>query len=199
MLYTFIYGESERDRSRTWVSFVTKTSEPITLYLAAGKLPFSQKRTLKADMYHDIKKMLLCAGYSCNKPYQFTRGLHVITIVIIKKNVWGTFEETLLLIEELRKQAISSITVFSSPSHLPRINSIWNELAPEIFVNKVASNAEMSSTLQSMETKKDTMNQLFFFTYKYLGAQGITILSFLKNLVLNQLLDVQKERRSTNK
>jgi hypothetical protein len=188
-----VYGESERDRSRAWVRYVQQHADSdIVLFLAAGRLPFSwRKPMLRELMLQDITAMLLKAGYTQNGRI-FSRGDQTIVITLLKKNVWGTFEETLSLLLALWTLGETSIVLFSSSSHLPRIKTIWNTIAPNMMYSTVGTDEDMSDKLQSFESKKDAMNTYFFKAYERFGVRGVDILSFFKNLILNRILAVQE-------
>lgn len=216
MIDTFVYGESDRDRSQAWVAFATQVKEPVVLYLAAGRLPLCRQEKLNVQMYRSIKDMLYYAGYRLESQKHNRRvrrfcfinrnrlgGVpHVITIELLQKNVWGTFEETLTVIRMLRRKntqkklrrVVNTITVFSSQSHLPRIASIWQYIGKEFAVTYSASAVDMDNTLQNMESSKDRMNQAFFKVYDWFGVLGVDVVSFWKNLILNRILQVQTRK-----
>ena len=91
IIKTFIYGETDRDRCDAWLTFIKDRNEFVELYLAAGKLPFSRELPLKIKM----------RAYIQNKVRSLRLPLNIHTL---EGNAWGTFEETILLLEYLKKE-----------------------------------------------------------------------------------------------
>ncbi len=197
-LLTLIYGETrDRKRSASWVVFSTNKPNYIVLYLAAGKLPFSRILPLKELMLNDIRKMLAAKGYvesvKRDQVYTFNKGTHEIHIILLGGNAWGTIEETYLLIKHLLLDYRETIHVFSSRSHLPRIKRIWALFAPEWNVECISADEDMSDNLKSFESKKDTQTTVFYWVYRHFGETGFHIISYLKNLIVNRILNLQGE------
>lgn len=190
-----IYGEDNRDRCRRWMTEVHRfQGTDFLVFLAAGHLPFSSM-FLKKRMRDYIIAELKGCKYSAKTGYHYTvltRGTQTLEICLIEKNAWGTLEETLRVFHELQKRGLHEITVFSSQSHEKRVLETWRRLAPEITVTFIASDDDMNETLVSHEEIKSRQTEAFYFIYKHFGETALWCASWVKNLVLNVLLNRDK-------
>jgi hypothetical protein len=135
-------------------------------------------------MWCGIIESLTTLSYVIENHEQCRKGSQLITIILTKKNAWGTLEEILSLLYEIGF-CKKTILVFSSGSHLPRIEKIFKDLSPETTIVPIASDNDMDQSLIQSESKKDTMAQLFCFVYKKFGYRALIAVSWVKNLILN--------------
>lgn len=192
-ILTFVCGETrDRKRSRSWFNYATRTQNNIILYLAAWKLPLTRTTPLREQMFQDIAAMLEAAGYIQHGANVFIKGSHQITIRFPKKKGWGTWEEIYALLKYIGFKGTLPVIVFSSAGHLKRVEKIWKILTTRP-IECVSADDDMSKNLQSFESKKDVQADIFAWVYRYFGETGVDIISFLKNLILNRILNVQGE------
>jgi hypothetical protein len=190
---TFILGEiRDRKRSEEWLHYATTTECNIILYLAAWRLPFTFTTPLREQMLKDIAKMLVDRGYRDQGQRVFTKGNQYITIRFPKKKGYGTWEEIYALLKYIGFAGTDPVRVFSSASHLKRVEKIWKILTTRELIC-VSAGEDMSEKLQSFESKKDTQADVFAWVYKYFGEAGVDILSFMKNLLVNRIMNYQGE------
>lgn len=185
VINTFILGETDgTSRSKAWLDYIDQTNSNIILYLAAGRLPFGKGTKLKVRTKEHIAKALFERGFSSGPRGIFLKNGQSITIVLTLDNAWGTFEECVSLLNTIgtgKKQLV----VFSSKSHLPRINKIFTALDPNATLQLVPAKEDMRQDLKDTESKKEFMTDAFIIIYKLLGEKGLDSVSWVKNLLLN--------------
>ena len=107
-------GEETKKRCEKAIAFISKHPDlQFIIILAAGLRPDKPK-------YLELKKVM--EFYLLERLYSLDLK---VPIIIAKEDGWGTFQETVVSLEEVQEMEIEEMLVVSSWYHVPRILFIW--------------------------------------------------------------------------
>lgn len=185
-------GDSNKDRTGLGPKSITRIhraldfinaspDDSFTMYLAAGSHPAHPDKSALKKMYADyLKQHFLGHEFCLFGDYGFFGVHHIVDVVMLQDNGWGTDEETELLIHEFPELLSQELTIVSSASHRARIETSWRLFANKGVTVITCDHSEKTGN-SILEFVKTIECYLFAYTYHVFGRSAYLLLSGMKN------------------
>lgn len=184
----FIYGETfDRSRCKRTLQYLsTESTNDSEIILAAGRRPADPSFILRDDMKQFIREGLEQDQFAYHPPREWCKNGNTVTITTLdQKEVWGSFEETLQVVNYLKQKKCSAVTIVSGRTHIPRIWVIWKLLGSKMTIRWMPSKEAWTLKTFLVEVVKTFGMGLFALIYRIVGPEMLDKASALKNKWLN--------------